>query len=98
MTNIKSLQEDNIKNSNSCFGAVDGINVVQITNRKKIDNNIFYDTDTIEYTNNGMRFWVKDNIDNGFVKELVYLDLIKKEITTEQSYKYNKSNVLAYRI
>ena len=70
------------------------INAVQATNWKKIEDNIYYDVDTIEYTDSGVRFWLKNNISNGSVKELIYLNVVEKKITTEQSYTYNKSNAL----
>ena len=73
---------------------IGSINVAQATNWKKIEDNIYYDTDTIEYTDGGVRFWLKNNISNGSVKELIYLNLAEKKITTEQSYTYNKSDAL----
>lgn len=74
--------------------ALFSINVVQATNWEEIDTNIYYDTDSIEYLNNGFRFWLKNNIKNGTVKELIYLNITEKQITTEQSYTYNKANAL----
>ena len=73
---------------------IGSINIAQATNWKKIEDNIYYDTDTIEYTSDGVRFWLKNNISNGSIKELIYLNLNERKITTEQTYVYNKSDAL----
>ena len=71
-----------------------GINIAEATNWKIIIDGVYYDTETVESANNGVRFWVKSNLENGYTKELIYLNFAEKTITTEQIYKYNKNDIL----
>ena len=70
------------------------INIAQATNWYKIDDNLYYDTETFEYTNNGAQFWLKNNTSNGYIKALINLNLDEKTYIIEQSYTYNKNNAL----
>ena len=72
------------------------VNIVQATNWKKIDGNLYYDTETIEYTDNEIRFWLKCYADEGYVKKLLLLNLTEKKITTEQVYMYKSDNTLIF--
>ena len=72
------------------------VNIAQATNWKKIDGNLYYDTETIEYMDNEIRFWLKCNADEGYVKKLLLLNLIEKKITTEQVYMYKSDNTLIF--